>query len=271
MNCMNIRVCEDIDGIPITNHVFAMVPVINDNDKKVGCKGCVNESVISLADLSFYTSQYSMLFNYHDLVLGVENVDIEIEANGNTENTVNDDINVIDVIDSGLVFDYNSDRNLNKSLNLSMNLDTTFSASSNSSNILENITSVFSVTNESENRNGLIDIEDPNVVLSELKAKNSERLVIAQININAVERKFQSLVSLIKDKVDIIMISETKLDGSFPTSQFEIEGFSSPYRLDRDSYGGGIMIFFPDYLPCRRIESYKLPGGVEGMFIEPST
>ena len=212
--------------------------------KKVDCKGCVNETVISLADLSFYTSQYSMLFNDHDLVLDVENVDIEIEANGNTENTVNDNINVIDVIDSEFVFDCNSDRNLTTSLNLSMNLDTTFSASSNSSNILENITSVFSVTNESKNRNGIIDIEDPNVVLSELKAKNSERLVIAQININAMERKFQSLVSLIKDKVDIIMISETKLDGFVPTSQFEIEGFSSPYRLDRDSHGGGIMIFF---------------------------
>ena len=64
------------------------------------------------------------------------------------------------------------------------------------------------------------------------------------------------------------MISETKLDGSFPTSQFEIEGFSSPYRLDRDSHGGGIMIFFTDYLPCRRIESHKLLGNVEGMFIE---
>ena len=161
-----------------------MEHVINDNDKKVGCKGCVNESVISLADLSFYTSQYSMLFNDHDLVLDVENVDIEIEANGNTENTVNDDINIIDVIDSELVFDSNSDRNL--TMNLSMNLDTTFSASSNSSDILENITSVFSITNESENRNGLIDIEDPNVVMSELKAKNSERLEIAQININAV-------------------------------------------------------------------------------------
>ena len=130
------------------------------NDKKVCCKGCVNESVISLADISFYTSQYSMLFNDLDLLLDVENVDIEIEANGNTENTVNGDINVIDVIDSELVFDCNSDRNLTTSLNLSMNLDTTFSASSNSSKILENITSVYSVTNESENITSVFSFTD---------------------------------------------------------------------------------------------------------------
>ena len=48
-------------------------------------------------------------------------------------------------------------------------------------------------TNGMENFNGQIDIEGPNIILSKLKAKNSEKLVIAQININAVRSKFQSL------------------------------------------------------------------------------
>ena len=29
------------------------------------------------------------------------------------------------------------------------------------------------------------------------------------------------------------MVSETKIDDTFPESQFLIEGFSTPYRLDR--------------------------------------
>ena len=29
------------------------------------------------------------------------------------------------------------------------------------------------------------------------------------------------------------MITNTKLDDSFPVSQFEIDGFSTPFRLDR--------------------------------------
>ena len=39
------------------------------------------------------------------------------------------------------------------------------------------------------------------------------------------------------------MISETKIDESFPNENFLIEGYSRPYRLDRDSNGGGIMLY----------------------------
>ena len=39
------------------------------------------------------------------------------------------------------------------------------------------------------------------------------------------------------------MISETKIDDSFPAGNFIIEGFSTPYRLDHDSNGGGIMLY----------------------------
>ena len=34
------------------------------------------------------------------------------------------------------------------------------------------------------------------------------------------------------------MISETKIDESFPKGNFLIDGFSTPYRIDRDSKGG---------------------------------
>ena len=40
------------------------------------------------------------------------------------------------------------------------------------------------------------------------------------------------------------MISETKIDESFPLSQFMIDGFSMPYRCDRNSHGGGILVHF---------------------------
>ena len=35
------------------------------------------------------------------------------------------------------------------------------------------------------------------------------------------------------------MISETKIDESFPLSQFMIDGFSMPYRRDRNAHDGG--------------------------------
>ena len=39
------------------------------------------------------------------------------------------------------------------------------------------------------------------------------------------------LEELIKDKTDIFLISETKLDSSFPSGQFLIKGYSTPFRL----------------------------------------
>ena len=38
------------------------------------------------------------------------------------------------------------------------------------------------------------------------------------------------------------MVSETKIDNSFPVGNFVRDGFSTPYRLDRESNGDGIML-----------------------------
>ena len=43
------------------------------------------------------------------------------------------------------------------------------------------------------------------------------------------------------------MISETKLDENFPTSRFMINGFSAPFRLDRNDKGGGIILYIRGY------------------------
>ena len=45
---------------------------------------------------------------------------------------------------------------------------------------------------------------------------------------------------LIKGFVDVFMISETKLDHSFPEGQFFIDGYHTPFRYDRNGNGGDI-------------------------------
>ena len=77
---------------------------------------------------------------------------------------------------------------------------------------------------------------------------------------------FESLVPLVKDKIDILMISETKLDDTFPFSQFTIEGYSQQFRLDRNCHGGGIIIYVRGHLTCKKINSYSLPGNVKEIF-----
>ena len=45
------------------------------------------------------------------------------------------------------------------------------------------------------------------------------------------------------------MISETKLDERLPTSQFFMNGFSSPHRLDHNCKGGGILLYIREDIP----------------------
>ena len=44
----------------------------------------------------------------------------------------------------------------------------------------------------------------------------------------------------IKGNIGILLVSEAKTDGSFPTEKFLIAWFSTPYRLDQNSNGGGL-------------------------------
>ena len=70
----------------------------------------------------------------------------------------------------------------------------------------------------------------------------------------------------IKDNIDVLLVSEIKIDDSFPNGIFLIDGFSTPYRLDRDSDGGGLMLFVREDIPSNLVEAEAKP--IEGFFIE---
>ena len=57
---------------------------------------------------------------------------------------------------------------------------------------------------------------DPMQELEQIRQKNSNRLIVAQLNINSIRNKFDSLIEIVKENVDILLISETKIDSSFP-------------------------------------------------------
>ena len=66
---------------------------------------------------------------------------------------------------------------------------------------------------------------------------------MTQINVNSVRNKFDALITGIQNKVDILLISEKKLDETFPTRQFSFDGFTSPYRLDSNGFEGGLLAY----------------------------
>ena len=90
--------------------------------------------------------------------------------------------------------------------------------------------------------------------------------IFAQINVNSIRNKFEALVNGVRGNVDILMISKTKTDDSFPPTQFLIEGFTATYKLDRNVSGGGILVYIREDIPYKSIAtdfSYR-----EGFFLE---
>ena len=58
--------------------------------------------------------------------------------------------------------------------------------------------------------------------------------MIGHININSIRNKFEMLSNNIKGNLDILMISETKLDLTFPSNNFTIEGNATLVRFERN-------------------------------------
>ena len=52
------------------------------------------------------------------------------------------------------------------------------------------------------------------------------------INVYTLRNKFDPLVNQIKRNADVLVVSERKLDNSFPESQLEIPGFGPPFEED---------------------------------------
>ena len=49
---------------------------------------------------------------------------------------------------------------------------------------------------------------------------NADRVTIGDLKINSLRSKFEMLREIVQGKLDILLISETKVDPSFPSSQF---------------------------------------------------
>ena len=120
-----------------------------------------------------------------------------------------------------------------------------------------------------------IDSETPNnnfqddmLVLKNLRVSYPNNIIIGHLNINSIRNKFEMLSMSVAQYVDILMLSETKLDSTFPSIQFLINGFSVPHRLDRNSKGGGILLHVSDKIIVLPLSRYSLPLHTELLFFE---
>ena len=71
------------------------------------------------------------------------------------------------------------------------------------------------------------------------KLEKPKNITIGHLNVNSLRNKFISCFDwgVRQSKLDIFLVSETKIDHSFPNQQFLIDGYKT-YRRDRNSFGG---------------------------------
>ena len=53
-----------------------------------------------------------------------------------------------------------------------------------------------------------------------LRVSNPKKVILGHLNINSIPNKFEGIVDIVATRIDIFLISETKIDGSFPDAQF---------------------------------------------------
>ena len=90
--------------------------------------------------------------------------------------------------------------------------------------------------------------------LREIRIKNLNRLIFAHIRINSLRNKFEMLQEVIGNSIDVLLICETKLDTSFPSSQLILDRFTPLCRLDK-THGGGIMLFKREDIPSKLLNA----------------
>ena len=77
--------------------------------------------------------------------------------------------------------------------------------------------------------------------LQQQRVDNAKSIIVNHLNINSIRNKFILAESIVK-AFDLFLISESKLDSTFPMNQFHIFGFKV-FRLDHNRFGGGLILY----------------------------
>ena len=103
---------------------------------------------------------------------------------------------------------------------------------------------VLSLVNQASNK--LINVTSPNLLfeIKKLGIRNPSKIIVGNLNINSLPNKFEQLKDIVMQHIDILVLTETKLDDTFPTAQFLVNGFLEPYRFSRNRKGEGLWFTF---------------------------
>ena len=128
------------------------------------------------------------------------------------------------------------------------------------------ILSVFLMHEIKENVKSALKTASPKDILKKMKLTNANKIIIGHLNINSIRNKIEDLKYLIAENIDILLISETKLNNTFPESQL-ISDFQPPHREDRNEKGDGLLLYIREHIPSKKLNINFYPK-IEAFAIE---
>ena len=102
--------------------------------------------------------------------------------------------------------------------------------------------------------------------IKQQRIEHAKNTIICHLNINSIRSKFDTLDEIVK-AFDIFLISESKLDNTFPINQFSIRG-NKVFRRDRNHFGGGLMLYVNKNIPCKPLTDHPVFYDLELMAVE---
>ena len=114
-------------------------------------------------------------------------------------------------------------------------------------------------------------LENEKCVFEQIKMtrlRNPKKIMLGHLNINSIPNKLDGIMELVQGKLDIFLISETKIDSSFPDAQFSRDGYSIPHRKDRKLGAGGLLMYVNENIPSRLLNGHTMPADIELICVE---
>ena len=92
-------------------------------------------------------------------------------------------------------------------------------------------------------------------------------MTIYTLYVNFVRNKKGAVQELITNNIDICLLSETKIDESFPNQQFNISNYKT-FRRDRNKHGGGLLFYINENISCKLINDEIISSDIDMIMFE---
>ena len=102
--------------------------------------------------------------------------------------------------------------------------------------------------------------------IKQQRIEHAKNTIICHLNINSIRNTFDTLDEIVK-AFDIFLISESKLDNTFPINQFTIRGYKV-FRRDFNRFEGGLILYVNENIPCKPLTDHPVFSDLDLMVFE---